>query len=55
MVEDSEGDDSIFPGFGDDTIHAGPGSDHVSYAGPNSNGTGHKPVLSDFPYLAAPN
>lgn len=30
-------------------------SDNVSYDGPNANGTSHKPVLSDFPYLAAPN
>ena len=30
-------------------------SDNVSYDGPNANGTSHKPVLSDFPYLTAPN
>lgn len=30
-------------------------SDGVSYAGPNAGGSGHKPVLSEFPYLAAPN
>jgi hypothetical protein len=33
-------------------------SDGVSYAGPNANGnlpSGHKPVRSDFPYLADPN
>ncbi|MGH2453123.1 MAG: DUF4331 domain-containing protein [bacterium] len=30
-------------------------SDNVSYAGPNAAGTGHKPLLSTFPYLAEPN
>jgi hypothetical protein len=30
-------------------------SDNVSYAGPNLGGTGHKPLLHTFPYLAAPN
>jgi hypothetical protein len=34
---------------------AGLESDNVTYAGPNANGTGHKPVLGEFPYLAAPN
>ncbi|HEY9841802.1 MAG: DUF4331 family protein [Candidatus Sericytochromatia bacterium] len=34
---------------------AGLESDNVSYAGPNANGTGHQPVMADFPYLAAPN
>lgn len=31
------------------------GSDNVSYDGPNAFGTRHKPVLKNFPYLAAPN
>ncbi|MBI4280039.1 MAG: DUF4331 domain-containing protein [Armatimonadetes bacterium] len=30
-------------------------SDGVSYAGPNAGGTGHKPLLPAFPYLADPN
>ena len=30
-------------------------SDNVSYAGPNGGGTGHKPLLDAFPYLADPN
>jgi hypothetical protein len=30
-------------------------ADNVSYAGPNANGSGHKPLLPAFPYLAAPN
>lgn len=30
-------------------------SDNVTYDGPNANGTSHKPLLSEFPYLAAPN
>lgn len=30
-------------------------SDNVSYAGPNAGGTGHKTLLSTFPYLAEPN
>lgn len=34
---------------------AGLESDNVSYDGPNANGTKHKPVMSEFPYLAAPN
>ncbi len=34
---------------------ARPGGDNVSYDGPNAFGTRHKPVLTDFPYLAAPN
>lgn len=27
-------------------------ADNVSYAGPNAGGTGHKPLLESFPYLA---
>ena len=34
---------------------AGLESDNVSYDGPNANGSKHKPVLSEFPYLPAPN
>lgn len=34
---------------------AGLESDNVTYDGPNANGTKHKPVLPEFPYLAAPN
>jgi len=30
-------------------------TDNVSYAGPNGGGTGHKPPLTSFPYLADPN
>jgi len=30
-------------------------TDNVTYAGPNGGGTGHKPLLSSFPYLAEPN
>ncbi len=30
-------------------------TDNVSYDGPNLGGSGHKPVLSQFPYLAEPN
>ncbi len=30
-------------------------SDNVSYAGPNANGSGHRPLLPKFPYLADPN
>jgi hypothetical protein len=30
-------------------------SDNVSYEGPNAGGTSHQPLLTDFPYLAAPN
>lgn len=30
-------------------------ADNVSYAGPNAGGTGHKPLLESFPYLAEPN
>jgi len=30
-------------------------ADNVSYAGPNAGGTGHKPLLDLFPYLADPN
>lgn len=30
-------------------------SDNVSYAGPNLGGARHKPILSQFPYLADPN
>lgn len=30
-------------------------TDNVSYAGPNRGGTGHKPPLTSFPYLADPN
>lgn len=30
-------------------------ADNVSYAGPNANGSAHKPLLPGFPYLAAPN
>lgn len=30
-------------------------SDNVSYSGPNANGSGHKPLLPKFPYLAGPN
>ena len=30
-------------------------ADNVSYGGPNANGSAHKPLLSVFPYLAAPN
>lgn len=29
-------------------------SDNVSYAGPNANGSGHRPLLPKFPYLADP-
>jgi hypothetical protein len=29
--------------------------DNVSYSGPNAGGTGHKPLLPNFPYLAEPN
>jgi hypothetical protein len=29
--------------------------DNVSYDGPNAGGTGHKPLLAQFPYLADPN
>lgn len=32
-----------------------PVPDNVSYVGPNANGSGHKPLLPKFPYLAAPN
>ncbi|MBC7545013.1 MAG: DUF4331 family protein [Candidatus Sericytochromatia bacterium] len=34
---------------------AGLKTDNVSYAGPNAGGMSHKPLLSDFPYLAMPN
>jgi hypothetical protein len=30
-------------------------TDNVTYAGPNGGGTGHKPLLGTFPYLAEPN
>jgi hypothetical protein len=30
-------------------------SDNVSYSGPNLGGSGHKPLLTTFPYLASPN
>lgn len=30
-------------------------SDNVSYDGPNANGSKHRPLLSEFPYLATPN
>lgn len=30
-------------------------TDNVSYFGPNLGGSGHRPPLSDFPYLADPN
>ena len=30
-------------------------TDNVTYAGPNGGGTGHKPLLDTFPYLAEPN
>jgi Domain of unknown function (DUF4331) len=30
-------------------------ADNVSYAGPNLGGTGHQPLLEQFPYLANPN
>ena len=30
-------------------------SDHVSYDGPDLTGRGHAPLLTQFPYLAAPN
>lgn len=29
-------------------------ADNVSYAGPNAGGTGHKPLMESFPYLADP-
>ncbi|MBW4619189.1 MAG: DUF4331 domain-containing protein [Cyanosarcina radialis HA8281-LM2] len=30
-------------------------TDNVSYEGPNAGGTGHQPLLANFPYLAEPN
>jgi hypothetical protein len=30
-------------------------TDNVSYEGPNAGGTGHQPLLTNFPYLAEPN
>lgn len=57
MIKDDVIDTTLFLIVPDATNNAVPGlrSDNVGYDKPDANGHVHKPVMADFPYLAAPN
>lgn len=54
-IKDDVIDDSLARWSGNFSAGKKLSSDHVSYDGPNAHGSRHKPVLAEFPYLAAPN